>query len=55
MGPHSLAPTVALALAFERAQLRLLLGEQLFNHRPLALVGFRGEQPSVIEPSYVLR
>jgi hypothetical protein len=43
MGPYSLTATVALPLAFERAQFRLLLGKQLLDHRPLARVGFRRE------------
>jgi hypothetical protein len=56
MGPrHSLA---LLALGFERAQFRFLLGKQLLDHRPLARVGFRREYPAVVldvQASYVLR
>ena len=58
MGPRRLGVIMAISLAFEGAQLPLLLGKQLFNHRPLARVGLRREQPSImlyIQPSYILR
>jgi hypothetical protein len=47
-GNGSTSRKIALPLAFERARLRLLLGD-----RPRARVDFRREQP--IQPSYILR
>ena len=43
MERRPLAVVMAIAVAFEGAELRFFLGKQLFDHRPLARVGFRRE------------